>query len=86
MFKVVLVLASFGKSLGVRRLYVRTLVRIFEVGKPGGPRVFSERSSFWDFCKLYLELAKIYARARQGVSPFHSVSIHVVILVLRSFL
>ena len=25
------VLASFGKSLGVRRLYVRTLLRIFEV-------------------------------------------------------
>ena len=25
------VLASFGKSLGVRRLYVRTLIRIFEV-------------------------------------------------------
>ena len=24
-------LASFGKSLGVRRLYVRTLLRIFEV-------------------------------------------------------
>ena len=27
----VLFLASFGKSLGVRRLYVRTLVKIFEV-------------------------------------------------------
>ena len=27
----VLFLASFGKSLGVRRIYVRTLVKVFEV-------------------------------------------------------
>ena len=26
-----LVLASIGKSLGIRRLYVKTLIRVFEV-------------------------------------------------------
>lgn len=33
-FAIVLVLASFGKSLGVRRLYVRALLSVFEVSRP----------------------------------------------------
>jgi hypothetical protein len=35
----VLILASCGKSLGIRRLYVRTLIKIFEVSH----QLFSKR-------------------------------------------
>ncbi len=35
----VLFLASFGKSLGIRRVYVRALVAIFEVGSKKVPEV-----------------------------------------------
>ncbi len=33
LLSLVIFLASFGKSLGIRRLYVRVLLRIFEVNE-----------------------------------------------------